>query len=414
MLRYCHKENICSTTWSPVFSYRVSNMALWLRVSLTRFSMLIINTVLTLQMLGALVISWQEGFHDRHRSCFRPCVPNNLSCDAPSWRPTPHFSTSETQVQISTSSQWSFYYKRIGQWFPWSTRVVDGEILAGWGVISRSPFWRIFVLFGPVITNESRLASSGARTHSNNTAEMIAMIEALSFLGPRGLVTPDEQSRIFFDSMHAAGICLGTIQARTHVQLALACQQSMIRVQHRPRLTMQHVYGHSGNLGTNALTTPLPLAHLGSSRAMMPPHARFVVTLTLLYVSMSATASVKHLNDCSTFEQTLRRHTKTGFSIGSIHRVPCVQCALFVCSCHVFHLLSARLFCFLWIITLSTSDGPSIFIHVYRIEYRRLFRAQYVESSIGIALLRACEWYCRLLPRGPRLGQDRIILSLCS
>ena len=57
-------------------------------------------------------------------------------------------------------------------------------------------------------------------------------------------------SHVFFDdSMHAAGICLGTIQARTHVQLTLACQQSMIRVQHRLRLTMQHVYGKSGNLG---------------------------------------------------------------------------------------------------------------------------------------------------------------------
>ena len=43
--------------------------------------------------------------------------------------------------------------------------------------------------------------------------------------------------------MHAAGICLGTIEARTHVQLPLACQQSMIRVQHRLRCTMQHVYG---------------------------------------------------------------------------------------------------------------------------------------------------------------------------
>ena len=76
---------------------------------------------------------------------------------------------------------------------------------------------------------------------------MTAMIEALSFLGPRGPVTHDERSRIYDDSMHAAGICLGTIQARTHVQLALACQQSMIRVQHRLRLTMQHVYGHGGN-----------------------------------------------------------------------------------------------------------------------------------------------------------------------
>ena len=47
---------------------------------------------------------------------------------------------------------------------------------------------------------------------------------------------------------HAAGVCLGTIQARTHVQLALACQQSMICAQHKLRLTMQHVYGHGGNL----------------------------------------------------------------------------------------------------------------------------------------------------------------------
>ena len=77
------------------------------------------------------------------------------------------------------------------------TRVVDGEIFAGWSVISRAPRGRIFVLFGTVITNEAHLAFSGARTYSNNTADMIAMKEALSFLGHRGLVTHDEQSRIF-------------------------------------------------------------------------------------------------------------------------------------------------------------------------------------------------------------------------
>ena len=47
---------------------------------------------------------------------------------------------------------------------------------------------------GPVVTAEAHLAFSGARTHSNNTAEMTAMIEAFSFLGSRGPVTPDEQS----------------------------------------------------------------------------------------------------------------------------------------------------------------------------------------------------------------------------
>ena len=83
--------------------------------------------------------------------------------------------------------------------------LVDGETLAGWGVISRSPRGRIFILFCLVITTEAHLAFSGARTHSN-TAEMTAMIEALSFLGPRVPVTHDEQSCVYYDSMHAAGI----------------------------------------------------------------------------------------------------------------------------------------------------------------------------------------------------------------
>ena len=39
-------------------------------------------------------------------------------------------------------------------------------------------------MFGPVFTSEAHLAFYSARTHYNNTAEMTAMIEALSFLGP--------------------------------------------------------------------------------------------------------------------------------------------------------------------------------------------------------------------------------------
>ena len=136
------------------------------------------------------------------------------------------------------------------------TRVVDGLIL-------RSPHGRIDVMFGPVVTTEAHLAFSGARAHSNNTAEMTAMIEALFFLGPHGPVTRDEQSCIYYDSLHAAGICLGTIQARTHVQLALACQQSMIRAQHTLRLTMQHVCGHGGNLGNECADHAAALGTFG-------------------------------------------------------------------------------------------------------------------------------------------------------
>ena len=143
------------------------------------------------------------------------------------------------------------------------SRDVDGERLAVWSVIARPPHGRIDIMFGPVTTTEAHLASSGARTHSINTGEMTAMIEALSFLGPRGTVARDANSCIYYDSKHAAGMCLGTIQARTHVQLALACQQSMLKVQHRLRLTVQHVYGHTGNLGNECADHAVALGTFG-------------------------------------------------------------------------------------------------------------------------------------------------------
>ena len=144
-----------------------------------------------------------------------------------------------------------------------STRVVDGETLAGWGLISQSPHGRIDVMLGPVVTTEAHFAFSGARAHSNNTAEMTAVMEALSFLRPHGPVARDEQSCIYYDSLHAAGLCLGTIQARTHVHLALACQRSMIFAQRKLRLTMQHVYGQSGNLGNECADHPAALGTFG-------------------------------------------------------------------------------------------------------------------------------------------------------
>ena len=56
---------------------------------------------------------------------------------------------------------------------------------------------------------------------------------------------------------------LGTIQARTHVQLALVCQQSMLEVQHKLRLTMQHVYGRTGNLGNECADHAAALGTFG-------------------------------------------------------------------------------------------------------------------------------------------------------
>ena len=53
----------------------------------------------------------------------------------------------------------------------------------------------------------------------------------------------------FHDSKHAASVCLGTVSARTNVQLGLACQRLLLQIQVRLRLTMQHIYSHAQNFG---------------------------------------------------------------------------------------------------------------------------------------------------------------------
>ena len=43
-------------------------------------------------------------------------------------------------------------------------------------------------MFGLVITTEAHLAYAVSRIHSNNTAELSSIVDALSFLGPHGLL----------------------------------------------------------------------------------------------------------------------------------------------------------------------------------------------------------------------------------
>ena len=118
-------------------------------------------------------------------------------------------------------------------------------------------------MFGLVVTTEAHLAFARNKVHSNNTAEMFAMMEALYFLGPRGPVARNAEACIYCDSKHAAGVCQGVTQARTHVQLALACQRSMLCAELRFRLTMKHVYRHSGNLGNQCADHAAALGSLG-------------------------------------------------------------------------------------------------------------------------------------------------------
>ena len=128
---------------------------------------------------------------------------------------------------------------------------------------------------------------------------MTTMVEALSFLGPCGPVARDANSCIYYDSKHAAGVCLGTIQARTHVQLAHACQRSMLCTQHRLRLNMHATRVRTlGIWVMNVPIMPLHLVHLASSPVTTLPLSGFVIPLTHLPVVMVVTASARFWKDC--------------------------------------------------------------------------------------------------------------------
>ena len=93
---------------------------------------------------------------------------------------------------------------------------------------------------------------------------------------------------------------------------------------------MQHVYGHGGYLGNECADHAAALGTFwASSLATVSLRVGFGTTL------------VRHLNDFSTFQQTLLHFTRTEFSIDTSHRVLCVQCAPYVCSCHVQPFVSA-------------------------------------------------------------------------
>ena len=183
----------------------------------------------------------------------------------------------------------------------------------------------------------AHLAFSCARTHSNDTAEMTVMVEALSFFGPRGPVARDEQSCIF-DSEHAAGVCLGMIKARTHVQLALACQKSVIFAQRKLRLTMQHVRATVEILLLSVLTMPLHLGHSDLPQATMFPPAGFIITLTLPFV-FAVTASAKSRRNDATSQSQNRR------MCGVHHLVHCVSCASHALLCVIGDPALSFLFC---------------------------------------------------------------------
>ena len=83
------------------------------------------------------------------------------------------------------------------------------------------------------------------------------------FSGPAARLPVTHVSCVFYDSKHAASVCLGTIHARTHVQLGLSCQQLLLKVPRRLRFTMQHVCSHVENLGNECADHAAALGAFG-------------------------------------------------------------------------------------------------------------------------------------------------------
>ena len=133
---------------------------------------------------------------------------------------------------------------------------------------------------------------------------MTAMIEAWSFLGPHGPVARDVESCIFMILNTLLECAWATIQARTHVQLALACERSMIRAQHRLRLTMQHVYGHIGNLGDECAGHAAALGTFG----LVSSH-----NVATRWIRNNFDASVMFFDGCNSISDILERlqHIRT-------------------------------------------------------------------------------------------------------
>ena len=130
-------------------------------------------------------------------------------------------------------------------------------------------------------------------------------------------------------------MCLGTIQARTHVQLALACQRSMKFAQHRLRLTMQHVFGHGGNMGTECANHAAALGiFLGSSLAIMSPRVGCVTNFD---------TSVCFYG-CNNISETLERSQHIRINAATLHQdrvqhwyfSSCSLCLLWT-TCHFSH-----------------------------------------------------------------------------
>ena len=129
---------------------------------------------------------------------------------------------------------------------------------------------------------------------------------------------PVMRTRVFFDSKHAAGSCLGTIQARTHVQLALACQQSLLKVQHMLVLPCNMCTFIQGSWELNVQIMLLRLAPLVWCQVLTSLHVGHIILLIPSQFLLPAATVVISWRNCVTSEQRWFRLSSTKTRVSAL------------------------------------------------------------------------------------------------
>ena len=116
---------------------------------------------------------------------------------------------------------------------------------AGWGALVLDKKTTIEAsLYGPIITDDQDLLSCLAKTHTNNTGELTAIIEALLYV-----LYIDKTNRaveIIYDSTLAGNLANGTFCASANIETAhLARRLFRLTESRRGHITTTHVFSHT-------------------------------------------------------------------------------------------------------------------------------------------------------------------------